>query len=122
MSPHAGFSTRTEASASANSPALRGRWKWSSNCGEYIGHSRLTQSPATSNWLPVRIIGACMAFSFSPQRVACLQPSATLTMRDIGLLDRVVACTKYCADVCPEISAGASMIVSDSWTAQAEEI
>ena len=43
-------------------------------------------------------------------------------MRDIGMLDRVVACTRYCADVCPEISTGDTMIVSDSWTAQAEEI
>ena len=56
------------------------------------------------------------------QRVACLQPSATLTLRDLGLLDRVVACTKYCADVCPEAADGSRLIVSDSWTAQAEQI
>jgi len=43
-------------------------------------------------------------------------------MRDIGLLDRVVACTRYCADVCPEAADGSRTIVSDSWTAQAEEI
>ena len=43
-------------------------------------------------------------------------------MRDIGLLDRVVACTKYCADVCPEVADGSRTIVSDSWTAQASEI
>lgn len=43
-------------------------------------------------------------------------------MRDIGLLDRVVACTRYCADVCPEVADGSRTIVSDSWTAQAEEI
>jgi iron complex transport system substrate-binding protein len=63
-----------------------------------------------------------MPSTFPPQRVACLQPSATLTMRDIGLLDRVVACTKYCADVCPEVADGSRVIVSDSWTAQAAEI
>src|SRR6516165_9131569 len=60
--------------------------------------------------------------NFPPRRVACLQPSATLTMRDLGLLDRVVACTKYCADVCPEVHEGTRQIVSDSWTAQADEI
>jgi len=63
-----------------------------------------------------------MSPSLTPQRVACLQPSATLTMRDIGLLDRVVACTKYCVDVCPEIADGPRMIISDSWTAHAVEI
>ena len=58
----------------------------------------------------------------TPQRVVCLQPSATLTLRDLGLLDRVVACTKYCADVCPEAADASRLIVSDSWTAQAEQI
>jgi len=43
-------------------------------------------------------------------------------MRDLGLLDRVVACTKYCADVCPEAADGTRQIVSDSWSTQAEEI
>jgi iron complex transport system substrate-binding protein len=43
-------------------------------------------------------------------------------MRDLGLLDRVVACTKYCADVCPEATNGSRLIVSDSWTAQAQQI
>lgn len=43
-------------------------------------------------------------------------------MRDLGLLDRLVACTKYCVDVCPEVGDGSRVIVSDSWTAQAEQI
>src|SRR5271169_3269864 len=63
-----------------------------------------------------------MPSHFTPQRVVCLQPSATLTMQDLGLLDHVVACTKYCADVCPEAADGSRLIVSDSWTVQAEEI
>jgi iron complex transport system substrate-binding protein len=57
-----------------------------------------------------------------PQRIASLQPSATVTLRDLGRLDRLVACTKYCADVCPEVADGSRVIVSDSWTAQAEQI
>lgn len=60
--------------------------------------------------------------NYAPQRVVCLQPSATLTMQDLGLLDRVVACTKYCAEVCPEASGASRLVISDSWTAQAEEI
>jgi len=58
----------------------------------------------------------------TPQRVVSLQPSATVTLRDLGLLDRLVACTKYCADVCPEVADGSRLIVSDSWTAQTEQI
>jgi iron complex transport system substrate-binding protein len=59
---------------------------------------------------------------YTPQRIVSLQPSATLTLRDLGLLDRLVACTKYCADVCPETANGSHLIVSDSWTAQAAQI
>jgi len=54
--------------------------------------------------------------------VVSLQPSATVTLRDLGLLDRLVACTKYCIDVCPEIGKREVVIVSDSWSAQAEQI
>jgi len=63
-----------------------------------------------------------MSSIHTPQRVVCLQPSATLTLRDLGLLDRVVACTKYCADVCPEAADGSRLIVSDSWTAHSQQI
>ena len=58
----------------------------------------------------------------TPNRVVSLQPSATVTLRDLGLLDRLVACTKYCLDVCPELGERDVVIVSDSWSAQAEQI
>jgi iron complex transport system substrate-binding protein len=51
-----------------------------------------------------------------------LQPSATVTLRDLRLLDRLVACTKYCADVCPEAADGSRLIVPDSWSAQTEQV
>jgi iron complex transport system substrate-binding protein len=57
-----------------------------------------------------------------PQRVVSLQPSVTVTLRDLGLLSRLAACTKYCADVCPEVLAAGCMIVGDSWSAKAEQI
>jgi len=57
-----------------------------------------------------------------PRRVASLQPSITVTLRDLGLLDRLVACTKYCADICPEVLASGCAIVEDSWSSKAEEI
>jgi iron complex transport system substrate-binding protein len=58
----------------------------------------------------------------TPQRVVCLQPSATVILSAIGRLDRVVACTKYCADVCPEVKGGSRAIIADSWTAQSRQI
>ena len=51
-----------------------------------------------------------------------MQPSATVILAAIGKLDRIVACTKYCADVCPEISSHGIAIVADSWTASTDQI
>lgn len=59
--------------------------------------------------------------NYTPHRIVSLQPSATVIIDRLGLLDRVVACTRYCADVCPEAATGRA-IVADSWTAQAGEI
>ncbi len=63
-----------------------------------------------------------MPDSHTPRRIACLQPSATVILAAVGELDRVVACTKYCADVVPEITAQPRIILSDSWTANAQQI
>jgi iron complex transport system substrate-binding protein len=60
--------------------------------------------------------------SSGSHRIACLQPSATVTLARLGLLQRIVACTKWCRDLCPEISSSGATVVSDSWSAQAEEI
>jgi iron complex transport system substrate-binding protein len=63
-----------------------------------------------------------MPSSHTPRRIVSLQPSATVILDAIGEIDRVVACTKYCADVVPEITKHGRRIVADSWTANAEEI
>src|SRR4051812_45631509 len=57
---------------------------------------------------------------FLPHRIVSLQPSATVMLKSLGALERLVACTKYCVDVCPEI--GGQAIVADSWTAQSAQI
>ncbi len=57
-----------------------------------------------------------------PQRIVSLQPSVTVTLRDLGLLGRLAACTKYCVDVCPEVKETGCAIVEDSWSANAFEI
>jgi iron complex transport system substrate-binding protein len=55
------------------------------------------------------------------KRIVSLQPSATVILAALGQVERVVACTKYCADVCPDAGSG-RIIVADSWTASASEI
>jgi len=57
-----------------------------------------------------------------PRRVVSLQPSITVTLRDLGLLDRLAACTKYCADVCPEVRQSGCAIVEDTWSVKAEQV
>jgi iron complex transport system substrate-binding protein len=63
-----------------------------------------------------------MPENYLPQRIVSLQPSITVTLRDLGLLDKLVACTKYCLDICPELSHEKYLVVEDSWTAKAEQI
>jgi iron complex transport system substrate-binding protein len=63
-----------------------------------------------------------MPTSHTARRIACLQPSATVILDAIGELDRVVACTRYCADVVPAVADGSRIILADSWTAEMTEI
>jgi iron complex transport system substrate-binding protein len=57
-----------------------------------------------------------------PQRIVSLQPSITVTLRDLGRLNLLAACTRYCLDVCPELRNTAAIIVEDSWSAKADQI
>jgi iron complex transport system substrate-binding protein len=63
-----------------------------------------------------------MPLGHSPRRIACLQPSATVILDCIGELGRVVACTRYCADVVPAAADGSRAILADSWTAHTSQI
>src|SRR5437879_483431 len=63
-----------------------------------------------------------MPLEYIPWRIVCLQPSATVILAAVGELGRVVACTKYCADVVPEVTDSPRIILADSWTANAEQI
>lgn len=55
-------------------------------------------------------------------RIVSLQPSITVTLAGLGALHQVVACTRYCKDLCPEVEQGGQTIIQDSWSANAEEI
>jgi iron complex transport system substrate-binding protein len=57
-----------------------------------------------------------------PRRIVSLQPSATVILCELGKLDLLVAYTKYCVDLCPEVGERGMAIVADSWTAQAQQI
>jgi len=64
-----------------------------------------------------------MQTEHTPRRIVSLQPSATVILSAIGKLDRLAACTKYCAEVCPEIRTRETcIIVADSWSAQSGQI
>jgi len=57
----------------------------------------------------------------APRRIVSLQPSATVTLSALGQLDRLVACTKYCIDVCLGVEKDRT-ILADSWTANSDQI
>src|SRR6185437_13479007 len=56
------------------------------------------------------------------RRVASLQPSITVTVRDLGLLRHLAACTKYCVELCPELKGSGVAVIEDSWSAKTEQI
>ncbi len=45
-----------------------------------------------------------------------------MILEAVGELERVVACTRYCADVVPGVRNAPRLILADSWTANAEQI
>lgn len=53
-------------------------------------------------------------------RIISLQPSITRTLADLGALDSVIACTKYCREVCEE--AAGKPVIHDSWSVTSAEI
>src|SRR5580700_8327773 len=55
-------------------------------------------------------------------RIASLQPSITITLAALNRLDHLCACTKYCLEALPELTAQNPHILHDSWTANTEEI
>ncbi len=63
-----------------------------------------------------------MTDTHAPQRIVSLQPSVTVILQALGKLDCLVACTRYCKDVCPEVMERPIVIVHDSWTADAAQI
>src|SRR5580704_11128537 len=84
-----------------------------------FGHSLGGLAPGQS---PKRTVDSTMPSTHTPRRIACLQPSATVILDAIGELGRVVACTRYCAEVVPGVADGSRAILADSWTADTAQI
>ena len=63
-----------------------------------------------------------MSVDHTPRRIACLQPSATVILDAIGEIERIVACTRYCAEVVAGIANNSRTILHDSWSADSTEI
>ena len=55
-------------------------------------------------------------------RIASLQPSISIVLRDLDCLHLVVACTKYCVHAVPELARLPVQVIHDSWSAKAEEL
>ena len=60
--------------------------------------------------------------SAPPLRIASLQPSITLTLDQLGALDSLVACTRYCLAALPQLAEKNIPILADSWSASMQEI
>ena len=59
---------------------------------------------------------------FRLMRIASLQPSISITLKALGRLDALCACTKYCVEAVPELAASEVPIIHDSWSADTAEI
>ena len=55
-------------------------------------------------------------------RIASLQPSISLILKELGCLAQLVACTRYCVEAIPELSHLPVQVIHDSWSASTDEI
>src|SRR5579862_3108861 len=55
-------------------------------------------------------------------RIVSLQPSVSVILDCLGQLDSLVACTRYCLDVVPELRSRNLPLVHDAWTTTTDEL
>jgi iron complex transport system substrate-binding protein len=55
-------------------------------------------------------------------RIVSLQPSVSVILDCLGYLDALVACTRYCLDVVPELRSRNLPLVHDAWTTTTDEL
>jgi iron complex transport system substrate-binding protein len=55
-------------------------------------------------------------------RIVSLQPSVSVILEHLGHLDALVACTRYCLDILPELRSRNLSLVHDAWTTTTDEL
>lgn len=55
-------------------------------------------------------------------RIVSLQPSVSVILHHLGRRDLLVACTRYCLDVVPELRSRNLPLVHDAWTTTTDEL
>jgi iron complex transport system substrate-binding protein len=55
-------------------------------------------------------------------RIISLQPSVSVILDRLGHLDTLVACTRYCLDILPELRSRNLPLVHDAWTTTTDEL
>ena len=55
-------------------------------------------------------------------RIISLQPSVSVILERLGHIDALVACTRYCLDVVPELCNRNLPLVHDAWTTTTDEL
>jgi iron complex transport system substrate-binding protein len=55
-------------------------------------------------------------------RIVSLQPSVSVILHHLGQQDLLVACTRYCLDVVPELRTRNLPLVHDAWTTTTDEL
>jgi iron complex transport system substrate-binding protein len=55
-------------------------------------------------------------------RIVSLQPSVSVVLERLGQLGALVACTRYCLDVVPELRSRNLPLVHDAWTTTTDEL
>ncbi|HYK36005.1 ABC transporter substrate-binding protein [Alloacidobacterium sp.] len=55
-------------------------------------------------------------------RIVSLQPSVSVILDCLGQIDTLVACTRYCLDVVPELRRRNLPLVHDAWTTTTDEL
>jgi iron complex transport system substrate-binding protein len=55
-------------------------------------------------------------------RIVSLQPSVSVILEHLGRLDDLIACTRYCLDVVPDLRDRNLPLVHDAWTTTTDEL
>jgi iron complex transport system substrate-binding protein len=89
----------------------------------YPGNGTPTLTPSSPPGSKASSSALIAANASAPHlRIAALQPSISIILDQLGALDSLVACTKYCIEAVPSLAQRPITIIKDSWSCSTEEI